>query len=72
MHYFLNPYWSFREHLPRALPTEMIFRRLRSIHSDHLIHDYSAELMLDTLGIIIKWLQVSVSERNRQTLRLKI
>ena len=56
--------WSFREHLSRALPTEMIFGLLRSIRSEHLIGEYSAEL---TLEIIIEWLQVSVSECNRQT-----
>ena len=49
----------------------MIFYHLRSIHSDSLIRDYSAELMLDTLEIIIKWLQVSVSKCNRQTSHTK-
>jgi hypothetical protein len=61
-----NPDWSFREHVSRALPTNLIFFLLRSIRSECLIRDYSAELMLDTLEIIIKWLQVS-SECNRQT-----
>ena len=51
----------------------MIFDQLRSIRSVRpLIPDYSAESMLDTLDIIIKWLQVSVSDRSRQTLWLKI
>ena len=56
--------WSFREHLSRALPTEMIFCLLRSIHPEHLIRGDppSDELMLDTLMIIYMWLQVSVSE----------
>jgi hypothetical protein len=64
--YFLNPSCSFREHLSRALPTEMIFYLLRSIRSERLIRAYSAELMVDMLEVIIKWLQVSVSEWNRQ------
>ena len=51
--------WCFREHISHALPSETIFYLLRSIHSEHLIRDYSPELMLDTLEIIIKWLQVS-------------
>ena len=52
--------WCFREHLSHALPTETIFYLLRSIRSEHLIGpgDYSPELMLDVLEIIIKWLQV--------------
>src|SRR6202034_2588931 len=69
---FPNPDWSFREHLSRALPTERIIYLLRSMRSKCLICDYSAELMLDTLEIIIKWLQVSVSDRNDKPLRLKI
>ena len=64
---FINPDWTFREHISRSLPTERIFYLLRSIQSECLLREYSAELMLDTLEIIIKWLQVSVSERNRQT-----
>ena len=67
---YLNPNtnWSFRKHLSYALPTEMIFYLLRSIHTKCLIRDYSAGLMLDTLEIIIKWLQVGVSEScKRQT-----
>ena len=62
---FPDPDWSFREHLSRALPTEMIFYLLRSIRSEHLLRDYSIELMLDMLEIIIKWLQVGGSECNR-------
>ena len=53
--------WSFKEHLSRALPTEMIFSLLRSIRSECLIGQYSAELILE---VIIKWLEVSVSECN--------
>ena len=48
----------FREHLFHALPTERILNRLRSIPSQHLIFDYSSE-MVDMLEIIVKWLQVS-------------
>ena len=56
---FVRRDWSFREHLYRALKTEMIFYLLRSIRSECLIRDYFSELMLDTLKIIFKWLQVS-------------
>ena len=63
---YLNPDWSFGEHLSRALPTEMIFYLLRSIRSEYLIRDYSAQSMLDILEIIVEWLQVSVSECYRQ------
>ena len=63
--------WSFLEHLSRALPTEMIICQLRSINLDHLVPDLSAELMLDKVEIIVKWLQVSVSECNRQTPQTK-
>ena len=52
------------EHLSRALPTEKIFYLLRSFPSEHIInHAHCAEFMLE---IIIKWLQVSVSESNRR------
>ena len=70
-YYFLIPDWSLWEHLSRALPTEMIFHQLRSIHSDRLVRDNSVELMLDTLDIIIKWLQVSVRMQLTKPLRLK-
>jgi len=53
----IRPDWCFREHLSHALPTEMILYLFRSIRSECLICDYSAELMLDTLEIIIKWFQ---------------
>ena len=55
-------FWS--EHFSRALPTETIFRILRKIGSRRIILDYSVELRIDTLEIVIKWLQVSVCERN--------
>ena len=45
----------------------MIFHQLRLIHSKHFIRDYFTGL---TLEIIIKWLQVGVSEYNKP-LRLK-
>ena len=63
--------WSFEEHLSHALPTEDFFNLLRSIRSESLSDYYSPKLLLDTLEIIIKWLQVSVSERNRQTPLIK-
>jgi hypothetical protein len=62
---------SLWEHLSRALPTEIIFYRLRTIPSDRLFSGYSTELILNTLEIIVKWLQVSVSECNRQTPQTK-
>ena len=55
------------EHISRALPTEKIFYLLRSIRSKRLMRYYLAEWKLVTLEIIIKWLQVSVSECKRQT-----
>ena len=73
-HYYCDqiPDRSLWEHLSRALTTKMIFCQLRLINSDLLIRDYSPSLMLDTLEIIIKWLQVSVSECDWQTPRIKI
>ena len=70
---FIIPYchWTSWEHLSRALPTEMIFDLLRSIRSERLMHDRFKEPILDTLEIIIKWLQVSVSECNQQTPQTK-
>ena len=58
--YFLEPVWGFREHLSRALPTEMILNLLRSIPLKHIILDYSVESSLDMLENIVDWLQVSV------------
>ena len=57
----VRPNWCFREHLPHAVPSGMIFYLLRSTRSERLICDNSEseELMLDILEIIIKWLQVS-------------
>ena len=66
---FIIPVWNIWKHLSHAFPTEMIFYVLRSIPSDRLIHVYSAELVLE---IIFNWLQVSVSDCNRQTLFIKI
>ena len=63
---FLDRNWSLREHVSHALPTEMIFHQLRLIHSDH---DYSAELMLDSLEIIIKWQYWWIQQTN---LKLKV
>ena len=50
----------------------MIFYVLRSIPSDRLIRIESEKSMLDALEIILNWLQVSVSDCNRQTLQIKI
>ena len=63
--------WVFRKHISCALPMYRIFDLLRSIHPDFFIRirDGSRELKLqvESLEIIIKWLQVSVlSECNRQ------
>ena len=63
-----SPNWTFRDHLSHALPTEMIFYLLRSIPSDRLIRLNPTESMLVALEIIFNWLQVSVSDCNRQTL----
>ena len=57
--WIIRPDWCFREHLSRALPSETIFNLLRSIPSERLIPCCSAELILDILENIIKWLQVS-------------
>ena len=50
----------------------MIFYVLRSLASDRLVRINSTESMLDVLEIIFNWLQVSVSDCNRQTLQIKI
>ena len=57
----------FAEHLSHALPTETIFYFLRSIPSTLILHGCSIELTLNMVETIVKWLQVSVSECNRQT-----
>ena len=54
---------SLREHISLALPTEMVFYLLRPTSLYYL----PPELLLDMLETIIKWLQVSVTECNRQT-----
>ena len=66
--------WSFKEHISRAHPTTLIFYLLRSIPSDflELRGDNSKDSKLEGLEIIIKWLQVSVSDCNQQTLRLRL
>ena len=58
--------WAFREHISRALPTEKIFHLLQSIPSERLLR-FPRESEYNTLEIIIKWLEVSVNEFNRQT-----
>ena len=65
---------DLRQHLSRAHPTEMILFLLRSIRSERLILQVGSrgeDPSLDTLEIIIKWLQVSFSERNRPTPQTK-
>ena len=62
-HCNISPYWAFTEHISHALPTEMIFYLLQSIPSD-FVYLYSGSSPLYTLGIIVKWLQVSLSECN--------
>ena len=64
--------WAIREHISRALPSEMVFHLLRLIPSEYLrlVH-HLGESKHHTLEIIIKWLQVSVSVCNRQTLQTK-
>ena len=67
---FVGPELAFREHISRALPTEKIFHLLQSIPSERLLR-FPRESEYNTLEIIIKWLQVSVSECNRQTPQTK-
>ena len=55
-HCNISPVWTFWEHISHALLTKMIFYLLQSIPSEFLA---CGELKLDTLKIIIKWLQVS-------------
>ena len=64
-HCNVNLYWAFRKHISHALPTEMIFYLLQSIRPEWLIPvAVGRDSMLYTLEIVIKWLQVSVSECN--------
>ena len=62
---YFRSVWVFRKHISCALPIYRIFDLLRSIHPDFFIgsiRDDSRELNLrvETIEIIIKWLQVSV------------
>jgi len=61
--HILNPVWSFGEHLPYSLPTEVIFSQLRSIPEEYITRGHSTGLVLDTLEIITKWLQGLGPER---------
>ena len=55
------------DHISRALPTEKIFDLLRrSTRSGSLMRHCPAELVFDMLKVIIKWLEVSFRECNRQ------
>ena len=49
----------------------MIFYLLRSIRSERLARDRFGKSKVDTLEIIIKWLQVGVSDCIQQTVKLK-
>ena len=70
---YAGPELAFREHISRALPSEMIFHLLQSIPSKSLLWFPvdSGESHYHLLEVIIKWLQVSVSECNRQTPQTK-
>ena len=66
----VSPDWAFTVHISRALPTEMIFYLLHSITSKFFTRTSDDSIKkLHMLEIIIKWLQVSVSECNGQTSR---
>ena len=68
---YIRSDWAFRGHISRALPTEMILYLLRSSRSEFLLCRLSRESNLDTLKIIIMWLQVSVIECEGQTPQTK-
>ena len=59
--------WSFRDHLSRARPTERIINLLRSIRSESLMGDnHTVQSLFDMLKVIIKLLEVSFRECNRE------
>ena len=59
--------WSFRDHLSRARPTERIINLLRSIRSESLMGDnHTVQSLFDMLEVIIKLLEVSFRECNRE------
>ena len=64
---------AIMEHISHALLTEMIFHLLQSIPSERLLRfpRNPGESEYHTMEIIIEWLQVSVSECNRQTPQTK-
>ena len=70
---YAGPLLAFTEHISHALPTKMIFHLLQSIPSKFLASvrfpRNPGESEYHTLETIIKWLEVSVSECNRQTLQ---
>ena len=70
---FAGPELAFREHISRALPTEVIFNLLKTIPSESLVRfpGDPGESEYRTLEIIIKWLEVSVCECNQQTPQTK-
>ena len=69
---YIRSDWAFRGHISRALPTDMILYLLRSSRSEFLLCRLSRESNLDTLKIIIMWLQVSVIECKGQNPQTKI
>ena len=69
---YIRSDWAFRGHISRALPTEMILYLLRSSRSEFLICRLSRESNIDTLKIIIMWLQVSDIECEGQNPQTKI
>ena len=72
-HSDVGPKLAFMEHISHALLTEMIFHLLQSIPSELLLRfpRNPGESEYHTMEIIIEWLQVSVSECNRQTPQTK-
>ena len=67
---YVGPELAFREHISRALPSEMIFYLLRSIPSEYLVY-FPGVSEYHTLEIIVEWLEVSISECNWQTFQTK-
>ena len=62
-HFSLIPDENFWEHLSLALPSELIFCLFRTLCSERFIRDYSAESRLDRLEIVVKWFQVSPTDK---------
>ena len=54
------------DHLSHALPTEKIFDLLESLRSESLMPDHPAELVIDMLKVIIKWLEVCLGNASNR------